>query len=67
MRITDVDFGDLEAIWLERARRVAEVRRRADPRGMTRPARDPAERAWLKRHGATGPFKEVRRRRRPRP
>jgi hypothetical protein len=64
MKVTDVDFGDLEEIWTERARRVAEVRWRADPRGMTRPARAPAERAWLDRQGRSGPFTEVRRRRR---
>jgi hypothetical protein len=34
-----------------RAARVAVVRERVDPRGMTRPKRDPVERAFLLAHG----------------
>lgn len=54
-----MDFGALEALWVERARRVAAMRRRADPEGMTRPPRDPDERAWLAERGRLGPFVEV--------
>ena len=61
MSINGVDFGSLERIWAERAQRVAQLRNRADPRGMTRPARDPVERAWLERRGQTGTFVEVER------
>lgn len=57
--IATVNFGDLEALWIERARRVAEFRRRANPEGMTRPPRDPEERAWLEERGLLGPFREV--------
>jgi hypothetical protein len=54
-----VEFGALEALWLERARRVAAVRRRANPAGMRRPPRDPDERAWLAERGRLGPFVEA--------
>lgn len=57
--LTVVDYGALEALWVERARRVAALRRRADPEGMTRPPRDPDERAWLAERGRLGPFVEA--------
>jgi len=57
---TIVDFGALEALWIERARRVAALQRRADPTGMTRPPRDPEERAWLAQRGGLGPFVEAK-------
>ena len=60
MRIIDVDFGSLERMWKDRARRVAQVRKRSRLRGMTRPVRDSAERRWLEARGRTGPFVEVR-------
>jgi hypothetical protein len=53
------DFGSLEALWRERARRVAAARGRANPEGMTRPPRDPDERAWLAERGRLGPFVEA--------
>ncbi len=68
MKLSEVDFGLLDDMWVERARRVAAVRRRADPSGMTRPARDGAERTWLEGRSGEGPFVEVKpRRKRPRP
>lgn len=57
--IATMDFGDLEVLWIERARRVADFRRRVNPEGMTRPPRDPEERAWLAERGLLGPFREV--------
>ena len=53
-----LDFGNLEALWAERAQRVAAILRRANPEGMTRPPRDPEERAWLEERGRLGPFVE---------
>ena len=45
------NLADLEADLTARAARVAVVRERVDPRGMTRPKRDPVERAFLLAHG----------------
>jgi hypothetical protein len=57
--IRDIDISELRAMWRRRAAAVEEVRRRADPAGMTRPARDPAEAAFLRETGQEGPFTEV--------
>lgn len=57
--IGDVSFGPLEEIWAKRAGRVSAFLRRVDPRGMTRPRRDPEEREWLEERGRLGPFVEV--------
>jgi hypothetical protein len=57
--IRDIDISDLRAMWRRRAAAVEDVRRRADPTGMTRPARDPAEAAFLRETGQEGPFTEV--------
>jgi hypothetical protein len=53
------DLEALERLWALRARRVAAVRARIEVGGLTRPARDPDERAWLAERGALGPFVEV--------
>ena len=59
------DLEELERLWAVRARRVAAVRARIAERGLTRPARDPDERAWLAERGALGPFVEAPPRVRP--
>ena len=43
----ELDLSELRCMWQTRREALREVLRRIDPRGMTRPARDPAERAWL--------------------
>ncbi len=53
------DLPDLSELWPERLRRVLEVQARTDPTGMTRPPRDPNERAFLAARGLLGPFREV--------
>lgn len=53
------DLPDLSELWPERLRRVLEFQARADPTGMTRPARDPNERAFLAARGLLGPFREA--------
>jgi hypothetical protein len=63
---TDERHMDLSAIpnlELEWPARIARVRRsqaRTDPRGMTRPARDQDERAFLASRGQLGPFVDSR-------
>lgn len=55
---------DLIAWNARRARQaldVEQVKRRTDTRGMTRPARDPDEAAFLRRIGGESPFVEVER------
>lgn len=47
----ELDLTALRKVWDERRARAAEVIRRIDPRGMTRPARAPEERAWLEARG----------------
>jgi hypothetical protein len=49
-----LDLTDLRRMW--EARRVAmrAILARIDPRGLTRPARDPDERAWLAERGESG-------------
>ena len=59
MDINDIDLSEMRAIWARRRSAVAAVRARTDPTGMTRPARDPDEREFLRAHGAEGPFVEV--------
>ena len=55
----DYDLSELRARWARRQIGVEQVKQRADTRGMTRPARDPDESAFLKRTGQQGPFVEV--------
>lgn len=50
---------DLRDKWAERLERVRRSQARTDVRGMTRPPRDPAERAFLRRTGKEGPFVEA--------
>jgi hypothetical protein len=50
---------DLREKWAERLERVRRSQARTDVRGMTRPSRDPVERAFLRRIGREGPFIEV--------
>lgn len=49
---------DIERAWIERAARVQRSQSRANPTGMTRPPRDPDERAFLVERGQEGPFTE---------
>lgn len=54
----DDAIPDLTALWPERAERVRRFQARVDPTGMTRPPRDPDERAFLAERGLLGPFAE---------
>ncbi|HEX8394318.1 MAG TPA: hypothetical protein VF665_18380 [Longimicrobium sp.] len=58
MSIKDIDLSELRAMWERSRAAVAELRARTDPTGMTRPARDPDEREFLRQHGGLGPFVE---------
>lgn len=49
---------DLRDKWPERLERVRRSQARTDPRGMTRPPRDPVEREFLRHIGGEGPFVE---------
>lgn len=55
---SDDDLRDLREHWAERLERVRRSQARTDVRGMTRPPRDPVERAFLRRIGREGPFVE---------
>jgi hypothetical protein len=50
---------DLSDKWPIRLQRVRRSQARVDVVGMTRPARDPDEREFLRRTGQEGPFSEV--------
>jgi hypothetical protein len=52
-------LASLRLEWERRRIAVLAARARIDPTGMTRPQRDPVERAWLEKHQRTGPFLEV--------
>jgi hypothetical protein len=56
-----LDLTALRKTWSERRANAEAVRRRTDPRGATRPARDPDEAAFLKSIGKPGVFLEVER------
>ena len=58
MDVNKIDLSELRAIWARRREAAAEVRARSDPAGMTRPPRDPDERAFLEERGLLGPFVE---------
>lgn len=45
------DLAELRRIWETRAKALRDILQRFDHRGMTRPARDPDERAWLAQQG----------------
>lgn len=49
---------NLETVWEARLARVRRSQERTNPVGMTRPPRDPDERAFLTRRGLLGPFVE---------
>lgn len=57
--LKDIDWSRLQEMWDRSAAAVEEVRRRSDPAGMTRPARDPEEAEFLRETGQEGPFVEV--------
>ena len=59
MNVNEIDLSAFRAVWERRRRAAAEVRSRTDPTGMTRPARDPDEREFLREIGGEGPFREV--------
>jgi hypothetical protein len=59
MNVDDIDLSELRAMWARRRAAASQVQSRTDPAGMTRPARDPDEREFLRRHGGLGPFVEV--------
>jgi hypothetical protein len=59
INIDDYDLSELRAKWARRRVGVQQVKDRSDVRGMTRPARDPDEAAFLKETGQEGPFTEV--------
>lgn len=61
MTMATFDFSELRKMWTDRRANAEPVRRRIDPRGATRPARDPDEAALLKQIGQEGPFVEVER------
>jgi hypothetical protein len=55
----EIDLSELRAMWRRSAAAVERIRRRADPSGMTTPARDPEEAAFLRETGQEGPFVEI--------
>lgn len=61
MNIDDIDLSEFRAMWARRREAAAAIRARSDPTGMTRPPRDPDERAFLEERGLLGPFIEVER------
>jgi hypothetical protein len=56
-----IDLDVLRQLWAKRRANAESVRSRIDPRGATRPARDPDEAAFLKAIGEESPFVEVER------
>jgi hypothetical protein len=57
--IDKIDLSELREMWDRRRKAAEQVRRRLDPAGMVKPARDPAEAAFLRETGQEGPFTEV--------
>lgn len=53
------DFSELEEVWARRRARLAPWQLNVDRRGMTRPRRNPAERAWLEERGELPPTVEI--------
>jgi len=45
------DLSRLEEVWARRRARLEKLGGRVDRRGMTRPRRNPEERAWLEERG----------------
>lgn len=58
--MADDKLRDPSVEWAVRIERIRRYRQRSDPRGMTRPPRDPDERAFLRDTGQEGPYVEVR-------
>ena len=46
-----LELTELRRVWQERRDSLRAILRRFDPRGMTRPAREPSEQAWLEDRG----------------
>lgn len=60
MKTLDVmSLPDASLVWAERLARVQRSQARTDVTGMTRPPRDPDERAFLAARGQLGPFAEA--------
>jgi hypothetical protein len=57
--IPGLDLSKIRRVWAARRAAIEEVKRRLDPRGLTRPPRDPEERQWLAERGELGPSIEV--------
>lgn len=57
--VEDKKRSDPSLEWEIRIERIRRYRQRSDPRGMTRPPRDPDERAFLRRTGQEGPYVEL--------
>lgn len=51
-------LAPLRQEWARRRAAVLAAKATIDITGMTRPPRDPVERAWLDAHGLQGPFQE---------
>jgi len=49
-----LDLTELRRIWEARRAAMRVILERVDSRGLTRPARDPDERAWLRTRGEDG-------------
>lgn len=47
----ETDLAALRRVWEARRAAVKPILERIDPRGLTRPARDPEEREWLSLRG----------------
>ena len=50
----ELDLTELRRMWDARRAAMRVILQRIDPRGLTRPARDPEERAWLAARGEDG-------------
>jgi hypothetical protein len=61
MNIDDIDLSAFRAMWARSRAATAAFRARTRPEGMTRPPRDPDERAFLEERGLLGPFVEEER------
>jgi len=59
MSDTNASLSALREMWARRRANAAPFRALVDPARMTRPARDPEERAFLAEWNALGPFVEV--------
>jgi len=50
----ELELTELRRTWDQQRIRMREILSRIDSRGLTRPARDPEERAWLAARGESG-------------